>query len=156
VSKALVVSMDIQSSINEFLSFVQSNPQVTPELGELIEHLDLLSVCSHVSDIEFDENEYPEPPEKNYSETRKDLERKFPKLGFYYSVDSDVSSEESAEVTIGDAIDDLADIVGDLTEVQWYFENTSRNNALWHFQLGYTSHWGLHLKELQLFLHRQW
>ena len=43
---------------------------------------------------------------------------------------------------IADAYDDIADIAGDLFQVQWCFANTSDRDALWHFGLGYDSHWG--------------
>ncbi len=148
--------MDIQYSIDEFLDFILNNPEIQPDLGELIRHLDLLSVCVHAVKFNFDENEYPDPPEHTYSETRLIIGQKFPNIGFYYSVDSDMSDGQPADVTVGDAVDDLADIVGDLKDVQWYFENTSIDNALWHFQTSFSSHWGLHLKELQLVLHREW
>lgn len=53
----------------------------------------------------------------------------------------------------GEGRDDISDIVLDLKEVLWYFENTSKDNALWYFENSYKSHWGRHLRELQLYLH---
>ncbi len=137
------------------MDFVLKNPDIQPDLGELEKQLDLLSISVHLNDFKFDENEYPDPPEKDHAATRLVLEKKFPNIGFYYTVDSNIEESDSPEVTVGDAIDDLVDIVGELEEVRWYFENTSKENALWHFQNSYRSHWGRHLKELQLVIHQQ-
>jgi hypothetical protein len=56
-------------------------------------------------------------------------------------------------ITAGDAIDDLADIVQDLEEVIWRFENVGSEDGLWHFKSLYRMHWGRHLRELSLYLH---
>jgi len=50
------------------------NPDVQPDLGELEKQLDLLSVSIHLDDYKFDENEYPDAPEKDYAATRLVLE----------------------------------------------------------------------------------
>ena len=65
-------------------------------------------------------------------------------------------SIENSDIIVGDAIDDICDIVGDLQEVLWCFENTSENDALWHYEINFRSHWGRHLRDLQLYLHDKW
>ena len=156
VSLALVVIMNIEQPLKRFLSFIFEDTKESPDFGDLIEELDYLVCSTYIPEFEYDDKEYPEPPEKNYQEIRGAITRRFPKLGFYCTVDADPSTIENAEILTGDAVDDLTDIVSDLLEVKWLLENTSINNALWHFQFTYRSHWGFHLRELQLFLHRQW
>jgi hypothetical protein len=59
----------------------------------------------------------------------------------------------STDCSVGDAIEDIADIVGDLKEVLWCFKHTSENDALWNFHNYFKIHWGRHLRDLQLYLH---
>ena len=148
--------MKTQLIVSNFIDFILGNIDECPDLGKLLQQLDVLAHSVYVPEFKFDEKEYPEPPETDYSEIRAIIEKKFPELGFYCTVDSDVENIETSKVLTGDAVDDLADIVGDLIDVKWYFENTSENSALWHFEFDYKSHWGLHLRELQLFLHKLW
>lgn len=154
--KMLVVIMNIEQSVNQFLDFcLYKNPEEF-DLGDLIRELDMLVVSTCQSKFEYDDNDYPEPPDKDYAALREAISRRFPELGFYQTVGSEVSDEENVKVLIGDAVDDLVDIIGDLQDVKWNLENTTINNAKWHFEFSYRSHWGFHLRELQLFLHRQW
>lgn len=53
----------------------------------------------------------------------------------------------------GDAIDDLADIAGELQEVAWLWRNAGPDPALWQFHLLYRGHWGQHLHGLRLYFH---
>ncbi len=54
---------------------------------------------------------------------------------------------------VGDAIDDLVDIVLDLQSSVWLFDNGHINDAHWHFRFSYEHHWGEHLQGLRLHLH---
>lgn len=58
-----------------------------------------------------------------------------------------------SKVLLGDGIDDIVDILLDLKGVLWRFSNTSVDDALWHLNQDYQYHWGLHLRNLQLYLH---
>lgn len=148
--------MSLEQSINQFLDFCLLKKPEELNLGSLILQLDLLVVATQLSEFEYDQKDYPDPPEKDYAGLREKLTLRFPELEFYYTVESQISKEANVEVLTGDALDDLVDIVGDIQDVKWYLENTTINNAKWHFEFSYRSHWGLHLRELQLFLHRKW
>jgi hypothetical protein len=50
-------------------------------------------------------------------------------------------------------IDDILDIARDLTEIIWRYENTSKDDVLWHFEFLFRAHWGRHLRSLQVYLH---
>ena len=149
-------NMNIETSIDRFICFCTDDRELLPDHGELLEELDLLLVHANVSDITYDETVYPDAPEKDYGKLREIISKNFPKLGFYCTAEGEPQEIDKAEVLVGDAIDDLTDIVGDLKEVQWYFRNTSANNALWHLKQSFMSHWGLHARELQLHLHKYW
>nr|NUR37992.1 DUF5063 domain-containing protein [Sphingomonas sp.] len=78
---------------------------------------------------------------------------RFPELG-HYAV-AEPPELPPKEAMVGDAIDDLADIVRDLQEVVWRAEHQSENDARWYFRLLFQIHWGRHLRELSLYLHSQ-
>ena len=92
-----------------------------------------------------------EPPSRIFQEQYAGLGKRFPRHG-YYPV-ADPTEPLNKEHMVGDAIDDLADIVGDLEEVVWRSENIGSEDAHWYFKFLYRSHWGKHLRELSLYLH---
>jgi hypothetical protein len=48
---------------------------------------------------------------------------------------------------------DLAELADDMEAIHWRFQHTSEADALFHYQLGFYSHWGHHLRSLQMALH---
>ena len=146
--------MNVKTAIQDYLNVITSNEDgETERIQKLILCLDELAVLSNKVDYTFDERDYPDPPERDYKALRDCIGKLFPSLGFYNSP-SDISEEVGkSAIAIGDAIDDMADIAGDLKEVVWRFDNTSENDALFHLQLYFRSHWGMHLRSLQLYLH---
>lgn len=146
--------MNIKAAIENYLAVITSNEgEETDRIQKLILSLDGLALASHTVDYTFDERDYPEPPEKDYKIARESIGKLFPSLG-YYNVALDISDKiEQSSLSVGDAIDDIVDIAGDLKEVLWRYENTSEDDALFHFQLLFRSHWGMHLRSLQFYLH---
>lgn len=122
-----------------------------PTLTALYRALDNLAMAYHATpDIEPDTSDV-EAPRRDQSELRRELSPRFPKLGYYNALDTD--RPLGAPALVGDAIDDLVDIVQDLMEVVWLFENSHINDAHWTFRFGYEHHWGQHLRGLSLYLH---
>ncbi|MEW8102315.1 MAG: DUF5063 domain-containing protein [Candidatus Thiodiazotropha endolucinida] len=148
--------MDIEETIKEFLDFVLKEDAAVDDLGELMAALDKLAYSVNNVKYEFDETEYPEAPERDYQLIREKAQKRFPDLGFYNMHQEITEKVKQGEIIVGDALDDISDIVGDLRDVLWCFENTSKNDALWHYQNSFRSHWGRHLRELQLYLHDKW
>jgi len=145
--------MNIETVINNFLDLVLEHDSKLEDLNELIIALDRLVITAHEIEYEFDEADYPNNSDFEYSEIRTVVAKRFPDLGLY-NVALDVSEEiGNSEIATGDAIDDITDITLDLLRVRWRFENTSTNDALWHYEFSYRSHWGRHLRDLQLYLH---
>ena len=92
-------------------------------------------------------------PSSDYSRWRELLAKRFPDLG-YYNIPSTISVKVGeAEMLAADALDDLADIANELSEFLWRWQNQSENDALWHLKFSYKSHWGSHLRNLQMYLY---
>jgi hypothetical protein len=146
---------EIHSAILNFLGLLENGEGETPtEVETLALALDKLALVSHfLGDIPADEQEYPEASARSYSRWRELIGKRFPSLG-YYNIPSTITVNiGEAEIHTGDALDDLADIANELSEFAWRWQNNSENDALWYFQFSYETHWGSHLRGLQMYLH---
>jgi hypothetical protein len=129
--KARRLMSDLKSILDELTKF-----GVTPNVegGNNLNTLKLLlaNIYSHYLEVsfEYDENDYDESPDFDYKVVRKIAESNFPELGFYHSLFESHQVSREADVTLGDGIDDLTDIIKDMLAVKWRFENTSNNDAL--------------------------
>ena len=146
--------VEIRRTIEAYVEIVES-PALTAEerLAQLPAVLDSLAVAVRNITFEFDETDYPEEPRRDYQATYQAVGRHFPSLGYYNVAGSITQEIGESKVLLGDGIDDIVDILLDLKEVLWRFDNTSADDALWELNQGYKHHWGLHLRELQLYLH---
>lgn len=142
----------IKAAIETFLARLDRDPADGFDgLKKLALALDnLVVVYFQIEAVEPGED--VEPPKKSYPEAYKRATQAYPELGFYPYADpgGDPGKEEAL---VADAIDDLADIAGDLTEVLWHFENSGEENGNWGFRFGYQHHWGDHLRSLRNYLH---
>lgn len=145
---------DIKTLILKFIEFVDVvSINSKNKDKELLFILDMLGVSQTHIDYEFDSNQYPNFPKLNELKLRDRIGPNFPDYGFYNCVSEiEINLEDKTEIIIGDAIDDIVDIYKDLSEVLWCFENTSENDALWHYENSYQTHWGEHLRNLQLYV----
>jgi hypothetical protein len=79
----------------------------------------------------------------------------FPDFGFYNEVaDCSVNIADTG-FTLGDAIDDLADIARDLNETEWCWQNNSEADGMWHLKFTLENHAGNHMRRLQYYLVRR-
>src|SRR5205085_3665639 len=111
-----------------------------------------LALAHNFIDFQFDEADYPEAPGEDYNRLRQLAERRFPRFGHYNLPDRITDEIAESGIVVGDAIDDVADIARDMHEIAWCWEHTSPEDTLWHFQFGYESHWGEHLRCLQHYI----
>lgn len=82
------------------------------------------------------------------------LAERFPAYGFYPIADP--AAAPGSAGTVGDAIDDLADLTLDMREVVWLADHVGVDDAHWSYRLHFF-HWGRHARELSLYLHaRLW
>lgn len=103
-------------------------------------------------ETEFDETDYEEPINLDYDGMRSIVTEHFPEFGWYHSVWESHKINKNAELTTGDSIDDLTDIIKDLIEVQWRFDNTSEKDAIWNFEFSMRTHLEQHLVDLLKYL----
>ncbi len=115
--------------------------------------LDELAVGIRVKSTTFGNIEYPDPPERNQKELRDLVCSRFPDYGYYNIPESILWKIGESEVIVGDAIDDIVDITNDLSKIAWRWEHNDPDDAIWHFYRDFVSHWGLHLRSLQLYVH---
>lgn len=84
---------------------------------------------------------------------RAAVAKAFPELGYYHSIRPS-TPDEAQEVTIGDAVDDLADILGDIDKAIWVEASQGWRNGVWEAKFGYEHHFGAHLVDLRSYLYR--
>jgi hypothetical protein len=146
-------AQDICASIHGFPELLEtggSDEQSNIRTLELA--LDRLGLAYHFASEVFEDG-HSDPPSQDYGRWRRLAVLRFPKFGFY-NVPSHISHQVlQAEMLVGDALDDVADIAHDLSEVIWCWTHTSENDALWLFRWGYDQHWGEHLRDLQRYLY---
>ncbi len=136
--------------VTGFLKFIYE--ESSQDLEMLSVWLDRLAADQETISFKFDETEYPDSPTIQYHELRSIITQRFPTLGPYNVTSPDSDRLGTRKVEVGDAVDDLVDIVHELADARWYFENTSVANALWHLENGFRMHWGRHLRDLQSYL----
>jgi hypothetical protein len=144
---------EIHRSILEYLDLLENGGMSKEENLQALERvLDSLALAHNFLDFQFDKNDYPEAPKQNYNRLRQLAEKRFPDFG-YYNMPLEISDKiATSEIIVGDAIDAVADIARDMHEIAWRWENTSQEDALWNLRFGYESHWGEHLRTLQLYI----
>jgi len=144
----------LRKVVEEYVSLVES-PDLRAELRlkSLPRVLDRLASAVHEVSFTYDETDYPDAPDVDYESIYALVRERFPQLGHYNLADPMTRRIGEASIVVGDGIDDIADILRDLKEVLWCWDHTSVDDALWHFTQSHSSHWGLHLRELQYYLH---
>lgn len=144
---------DIREAIQTFLQLLEKpNVDNAKGISTLEFALDRLGLAYHFAGDEFRDG-YPEPPTQDYARFRQLAMIQFPNLGFY-NIPSRMTEEiQTAPMSVGDALDDVADIACDLAKVVWCWEHNDAQDALWHFRFLYDTHWGDHLRHLQCYLH---
>jgi len=90
-------------------------------------------------------------PRGDTSALRMRMAAHFPDLGLYRAG----SLETGGAELVGDALDDLVDLVGDLSDVLWLAEHVGEADARWQFHFELRTHWGRHLRALQWYLHER-
>ena len=94
-----------------------------------------------------------EVPENDYPAIRKAAEKSFPDWGFYNVAGEITQNIGDCQVHVGDAIDDVTDIVNDLKMVYWSYQNESEEMATWHLLDSFNNHWRAHMRSLQFYVH---
>lgn len=136
-------------TINEIVKYgLEPNLTTTDKEKEL--EKSLVKIYSLYFDIEFkfDERDYPDFDKNEYADIRKNVISNFKDFGFYKTVLDIIDIESIKDNEIGDALDDLTDIILDLLEIKWRIENNSLADGLWFFELSFYSHTQQHIIDL--------
>lgn len=142
----------VRAAIEGFIACIETE-FATPEarIAATARALDRLSLAYHEGGDIAEAAGEGEPPERDYKATRERVAALFPGLGYYASAPAGETLD--AEVTVGDAIDDLADIFSEALDVAWCFANTSEADAVRLFRFGFKHHWGRHLADVRGAIH---
>ena len=132
-------------------SVLNGPPPPTNQLAKSLDELAYAYQFAPVAELLDEEDDSDVNPPANHEGLYSLVAERFPDLG-PYSV-ADPFDLESQEVLISDAIDDIRDILIDLQEVVWRADNQSENDARWYFRMLFEIHWGMHLRQLSLYLH---
>nr|AIA14224.1 Unknown Function [uncultured bacterium] len=148
---------EIYNAISEFLDLIRyGRESVQANEEQLVIALDRLAFVYQFSEAAFDERNYPDSPDRNYSELRAVVVERFPNYG-YYNLPCEVTIKiAETEEMVGDAIDDITDIALDMQEIEWKWKNTSETDAIWHFRYGASRHWIDHMRHLQFYLNARY
>lgn len=140
---------NLRGTIQEFLDLCEGNSGPPSEVvKELALLLDRLALASHASvpSASWKDAETPRP---EYQAVREKIVRRFPDFGLYL----EGGTKPDDEILVGDAIDDICDILIDLSEVAWIRDHVGEIEARWEFHFGFDNHWGSHLRSLQWYIH---
>jgi len=144
---------NLKNIINQITEFgINPNMELTDKTETLKKLLiELYSEFLKV-EFEFDEKDYDEEPNFVYNEIKENVKSNFPDFGWYSMVLDLNKMEPNVEIGIGDALDDLTDIIKDLLVVKWKMDNTSEMDALWEFEFSMRTHSEQHLIDLVKFI----
>lgn len=140
---------ELITTIDDVVKFGLQSNLALPDKNKILER-SLIKIYSLYFDIsyQFDNIDYPEFEKFPIPNIRQNVESNFPDFGYYKTVLDYDSVENLNEIGIGDAIDDLTDIIKDLLEIKWRIENNSLADGLWFFELIFKSHTQQHVLDL--------
>lgn len=127
----------------------------TPERRQeqLLAALNLLELAVlALPDVEPDGDDFGQPPSV-YTSRRAAVAAAFPEFGFYSKADMR-SVGVPQPVLVGDAVDDLADILADLDCSLWHETHAGVTSAVWEVRQLYEMHFGAHLADLRAYVYR--
>ena len=140
-------------TINEIVKYgLQTNLTVSDK-EKLLER-NLVKIYDLYFDIKykFDETDFPDFDKSKLPDIRQNVSSNFKDYGFYKTILDINDIDNLADNAIGDAIDDLSDIIIDLLEIKWRIENNSLADGLWFFELTFYSHTQQHILDLLNFM----
>ncbi len=148
-------SVDPLEVVDVFAGDISGDNDMPVEIARLIRGIDMLVYSIHSIDTDVPSIEVTEmePPELDYRKVYESIARRYPTLGYYWTVLYPIVKDGTeGELAVGDAIDDLADILIGLREVQWFNKNADRKNALAAMRFRYESHLWMHIHPLRQYL----
>ena len=137
-------------TINEIIKFgLFSN--LKDKEKEIVLEKNLIKIYCLYFEInyEFDDRDYADYDKTELKIIQNNIKSNFEKYGFYKTAIGTINEIDNlTKCGIGDAIDDLTDIIFDLSEIKWRIENNSENDGLWFFKLIFKTHTQQHILDL--------
>jgi len=135
--------------INEIVKYGLESDLATNERNKLLEKY-LVKIYNLYFDIEFefDKTSYPDFDRTKLPNIRQNIESNFKDFGIYKTILDINDIDNLQDDGIGDAIDDLTDIVLDLLQIKWRIEHNSLADGLWYFKLMFNFHTQQHILDL--------
>ncbi|PWJ32897.1 hypothetical protein [Sediminitomix flava] len=106
----------------------------------------------HPKSSESDESNYLDFDKNLFPNVVENVSLNLADFGYYHTVLNANEVSQNVENGIGDAVDDLSDIIYDLLEVKWRIEKNSLADGLWYFQFIFQAHTKEHLINLLNYL----
>ncbi len=131
---------------------LRTDLEIEDKESDLERHLVELYSQSFKIEYEFDDSDYPEFNKELFPNVAKNILQNFPDFGFYHTILNINEVSEKAEAGLGDATDDLSDIIYDILQIKWRIENNSEADGLWYFELTFNTHTQQHLIDLLNFM----
>ena len=143
-------------TINEIIKYGLQPNLMETDKEKLLEK-NLVKIYNLYFDIEFefDETDYPDFDKSEYSIVRQNIVSNFKDFGLYKTVIDINDLDNLHDNCIGDAVDDLTDIILDLLEIKWRIETNSLADGLWYFELAFYTHTQQHILDLLNFMKRK-
>ena len=143
--------MTIWQTINELIELVMMSDSGFKE----VKFLSLLDQLAwQISEMKpTDPPVGEEIPENDYPAIHKAVQLAFPRWGHYNVAELVTINIGQSKVNVGDAIDDVTDIINDLKMVYWSYQNESEDMATWHLLESFNNHWRAHMRSLQFYVH---
>lgn len=140
-------------TINEIVKF-GLHPSLTITDKEKLLERNLVKIYDLYFDIkyDFDQTDFPDFDESQLPDIRQNVSSNFEDYGFYKTILDINDVNNITDTALGDAIDDLSDIIIDLLEIKWRIENNSLADGLWFFQFIFYSHTQQHILDLLNFM----
>jgi hypothetical protein len=140
-------------TINEIVKY-GLHPNLTVIDKEKLLERQLVKIYDLYFDIEykFDETDFPDFDKSQLPDIRQNVASNFKDFGFYKLIIDINDIDNLKDNAIGDAIDDLSDIITDLLEIKWRIENNSLADGLWFFQFTFYAHTQQHILDLLNFI----
>jgi hypothetical protein len=150
----------LKKNLNELINIINEitkyglNPNLEHSDKEKDLEKNLVELYAKYFEIKyvFDEKDYADYENSGLNNIRENVISNFPSFGLYHNLSELNKIENKADLVVGDAVDDLTDIILDLLEIKWRAETNSENDAWWYFELIFYSHTQQHLIDLLNFM----
>ena len=136
-------------TINEIVKYGLEPNLATTDKEKKLEK-NLVKIYQLYFDIKYkyDETDFTEFDKTEYSNIRKNVTSNFKDFGFYKTILDIEDIDNTKDNALGDALDDITDIIIDLLEIKWRIENNSLADGLWFFELIFYTHTQQHILDL--------